>query len=384
MLPMKQLFMLDPNVIYFNHGSFGATPYPVFESLQRWQRELEWQPSAFLGGRHHDLMLNARTVLADFLGTKPENLVFVTNATMGFNIIAHSLDLKPGDEVLTSDHEYGAMDRTFRYLAQKKGFTYVSHHISVPIKNAEDFVDDFWQGVTPQTRVIFLSHVTSPTAAIFPIKRIAHKAHQAGILTLIDGAHAPGQMDLNLDDLGADFYTGNLHKWVCAPKGSAFLYTRPEVQNLVEPLIVSFGWDGNSTPGPNRFVDLLEWTGTRDISPFLAAVDAIKFLNEHDWPQVRSYCHNLGAQIRHELFEMSHVPSLYPDTTEWYSQMGTASLPNDIDLNALGSLLHNEYHIVVPIMKWNDHNLIRFSIQAYNSQQEVDILLEAIKNFLGN
>ena len=313
MLPMKQLFMLDPDVIFFNHGSFGATPYPVFESLQKWQRELEWQPVEFLGGRHHDLMLNARSVLAEFLGTKAENLVFVTNATTGFNIIARSLALHPGDEVLTSDHEYGAMDRTFKFLAKEKGFTYISRHVSVPIKSAEDFVDEFWQGVTTQTRVIFLSHVTSPTAAIFPIKQIAQKAQEEGIITLIDGAHAPGQFDLDLDDLGADFYTGNLHKWVCAPKGSAFLYTRPEVQNLVEPLIVSFGWDENSPSGPNRFVDLLEWTGTRDISPYLAAADAIRFLNDHDWPAVREYCHNLGAQIRHQLFEMSNVPSLYPE-----------------------------------------------------------------------
>jgi isopenicillin-N epimerase len=196
---------------------------------------------------------------------------------------------------------------------------------------------------------------------------------------VIDGAHAPGQMDISLDTIGADFYTGNLHKWVCGPKGSAFLFARPEVQCLVEPLVVSFGWDESK---PSSFVDLLEWTGTRDISPFLGAADAIQFLNDHDWPAVRAYCHNLGAQIRQQLFELTGTPSLYPDSTEWYSQMGTASLADSTDMSALGTLLYNEYHIVLPLIGWNDHKLVRFSIQAYNTQEEVDILMNAIRKFM--
>ncbi len=359
MLPMKDLFMLDPSVIYFNHGSFGATPRPVFDSYQKWQRELEWQPGDFLGGRHHALMLNARTIVANYLGTKVENLVFVSNATTGINIVARSLELGPGDEVLSTDQEYGAMDRTFKFLARKRGFTHINRAVPVPVKSSADFVDDFWKGVTSHTRVIFMSHVTSPTAMTYPIQAICQKARLKGILAVIDGAHAPGQMDISLDTLGADFYTGNLHKWVCGPKGSAFLFARPEVQNLVEPLVVSFGWDENK---PSSFVDLLEWTGTRDISPFLGAADAIKFLNEHDWPAVRTYCHNLGAQIRHELFDLTGTPSLYPDSPEWYSQMGTASLADLTDMSALGALLFNEYHIVLPLIGWNGHKLVRFSI----------------------
>jgi isopenicillin-N epimerase len=376
---MKDLFMLDPDVIYFNHGSFGATPRPVFEHYQKWQRELEWQPGDFLGRRHHDLMLNARKVVANFLGTKVENLVFVTNATLGINIVARSLELGPGDEVLSTDQEYGAMDRTFKFLARKKGFTYINRPIPVPVKSSADFVEDFWKGVTPHTRVIFLSHVTSPTAMTYPIQAICQKARQGSILTVIDGAHAPGQMDISLDTIGADFYTGNLHKWVCGPKGSAFLFARPEVQGLVEPLVVSFGWDESK---PSSFEELLEWTGTRDISPFLGAADAIQFLNDHDWPAVRIYCHNLGAQIRQQLFELTGTPSLYPDSTEWYSQMGTASLADSTDMSALGALLFNEYHIVLPLVGWNEHKLVRFSIQAYNSQQEVDILMNAIRKFM--
>jgi len=379
MLPMKDLFMLDPDVIYFNHGSFGACPRPVFESYQKWQRELEWQPGDFLGRRYKDLMLNARTIVANYLGTNAENLEFVTNATMGINIVARSLELGPGDEVLSTDQEYGAMDRTFKFLARKRGFTYINRPIPVPVKSREDFVDDFWKGVTPHTRVIFMSHVTSPTAMTYPLQPICQKAHQAGILTLIDGAHAPGQMDISLDALGADFYTGNLHKWVCGPKGSAFLFARPEVQSLVEPLIVSFGWDESK---PSSFVDLLEWTGTRDISPFLGAADAIQFMNEHDWPAVRAYCHNLGQQIRQQLFDLTGTPSLYPDSTDWYSQMGTASLADSTDMSALGSLLSNEYHMVLPLIGWNGHKLVRFSIQAYNSQEEIDILMNAIRKFM--
>lgn len=381
MKPMKELFLLDPSVLFFNHGSFGATPRPVFESYQRWQRELERQPVEFLGRRHNDLLLAARTTLAEYVGTDPNSLVFVPNATTAFNIIAHSLDLGPGDEVLGSDQEYGAMELTWRYLAKKKGFTYLNHHIPVPMKSAEEVVEDLWRGVGPHTRVITLSHITSPTAAILPVGEICRRARDAGILTLIDGAHAPGQIDLSLDALGADFYAGNLHKWVCAPKGSGFLYASSAVQKLVQPLIVSFGWD-ESASGQDRFVNLLQWAGTRDISPFLAVPDAIQFMREHDWPEVRRRCHALGSRVRSALFDACGVPALYPDSDEWYSQMGTASLPDGTDLEGLRKRLGDDYHIVIPVMNWNGHKLVRFSIQAYNSEEEVDVLIEALRGYI--
>jgi isopenicillin-N epimerase len=213
MTGLRRLFLLDPEIVFLNHGSFGATPQPVFAVYQSWQRELERQTVEFLGRRATDLMAESRAVLADYLGTQRDHLVYVTNATVGVNTVARSLALGPGDQVLTTDHEYGACDRTWRFLAHQKGFVYRSQKIPAPVMNEDDFVEQFWSAVTGRTKVIFLSHITSPTATIFPVAEVCRRAREQGILTLVDGAHAPGQIELALEEIGADFYTGNLHKW---------------------------------------------------------------------------------------------------------------------------------------------------------------------------
>ncbi|MDR3575142.1 MAG: aminotransferase class V-fold PLP-dependent enzyme [Anaerolineaceae bacterium] len=379
--PFRCDFLIDPDVIFLNHGSFGATPIPVFESYQRWQRELEKQPVEFLGRRATDLLAQSRQVLASYLGTSRDNLVYVTNATVGLNTVARSLKLSTGDEVLSSDHEYGAMDRTWRFLSQMHGFKYINHAISLPVTTTNEFVDSFWQSVTPQTRLIFLSQITSPTAMIFPVEEICKRARSEGILTVIDGAHVPGQIDLSLDQLGADIYSGNLHKWLCAPKGSGFLFARPEVQHLIEPLIVSWGWDSEN-PGPSQFVDYQEWTGTRDISAFLAVPDAICYQEMHDWNRVRTYCHALASDARRRITAITGIEPFYPDDETWYAQMGTAPLPANVDINSLKTRLYDEFHIEIPVLKWNGKNLIRFSFQAYNTPEEVDALEIALKNLL--
>ncbi|HKI52873.1 MAG TPA: aminotransferase class V-fold PLP-dependent enzyme, partial [Anaerolineales bacterium] len=179
---LNRRFLLDPTVTFLNHGSFGATPRPVFKEYQRWQRELEKQPVEFLGRRMTGLMAESRAALGDYLGTQADNLVYTQNVTISLNIVAHSLALRPSDEVLTTDHEYGAMDRTWRFLSKERGFRYINRHVELPITTEEKFVEDFWQGVTQNTRIIFLSHITSPTAIIFPVKEIVRRAREAGIL----------------------------------------------------------------------------------------------------------------------------------------------------------------------------------------------------------
>ncbi len=288
MFRLKRFFQLDPSVVFLNHGSFGATPKPVFRAYQRWQQELERQPVEFLGRRITDLMAGSRAALGSFLGAHPDNLVYTRNVTISINIVAHSLELGKGDVVLSTDHEYGAMDRTWRFLSRERGFDYINQHVS--LNSREDFLESFWKAVTPHTRVVFLSHITSPTAVIFPIEKIIQRARSAGILTVIDGAHAPGQLPLNLDSLGSDFYGGNLHKWLCAPKGAGFLYARPEVQHLLKPLVVSWGYEAE-VPGPSKFVDHHEWWGTHDPAAFLSVPDAIEFQEKHDWDRVRAACH---------------------------------------------------------------------------------------------
>jgi isopenicillin-N epimerase len=214
MFDLRKHFLLDPSVTFLNHGSFGATPKSVLTEYQRWQRELENQPVEFLGRRFTVLMAQSRAVLGQYLATHADNLIYTQNVTISMNIVANSLKLGPGDEVLTSDHEYGAMDRTWRFLSKEHGFTYINQPVSLTSKEA--FIDSFWSGVTPRTRVIFLSHITSPTALIFPVEEIIERARAAGIITIIDGAHVPGQLPLHLDSLGADFYGGNLHNFRCA------------------------------------------------------------------------------------------------------------------------------------------------------------------------
>jgi isopenicillin-N epimerase len=378
---LKRYFLLDPSVVFLNHGSFGATPRPVFREYQRWQRELERQPVEFLGRRFTGLMAEARAALGAYLGAQADNLVYTQNVTISINIVARSLPLGPGDEVLATDHEYGAMDRTWRFLARQRGFRYINRHIELPLTTAARFVEDFWQGVTPRTRVIFLSHITSPTALILPVEEIVRRARQAGILTIIDGAHAPGQLPLRLDALGADFYGGNLHKWLCAPKGAGFLYARPEVQRLLEPLVVSWGYEAE-TPSGSTFVDHHEWWGTRDIAAFLAVPKAIQFQAEHHWDEVRASCRRLAAYALQRICQLTGLAPLHSTAEPWFAQLVAAPLPPQTDLTLLKQRLYDDYRIEVPLIEWQGHKLIRVSIQGYNTRHDVDTLLHALSQLL--
>ena len=327
-------------------------------------------------------MAESRSVLADYLGTQQDDLVYVTNATVGVNIVARSLDLGPRDEVLATDHEYGACDRTWRFLSQKLGFSYISQPISLPVTSTENIIEQLWRGVTAQTKVIFLSHITSPTAIIFPVAEVCRRARAQGILTVVDGAHAPGQIPLNLEEINADFYTDNLHKWLCAPKGAGFLYARSAVQDLLEPLVVSWGWD-SKVPGPSQFVDYHEWQGTRDLAAFLSVHSAVEFQKAHDWDKVRGDCHALAIEAETGICRLIGLPSLYSNDT-WFAQMVSAVLPLETDIVALKESLYEEHRIEVPLMEWNGEKLIRVSIQGYNLTEDIDTLMTALGDwFIG-
>ena len=384
----KSLFLLDPDVVFLNHGSFGATPRPVFEKYQEWQRELEHQPVEFLGRRFVDLMRAARAALAAYVHTDADNLVYVPNATTGLNIVARSLPLKPGDEIVTTDHEYGALDRTWRFLCRKTGAVYQPQHVPLPVTTADDVVERIWQGVMPRTRVLFFSHITSPTALTLPVAKLCRRARDAGIISVIDGAHTVGQIPLDLQTIGADFYASNAHKWLGAPKGSAFLYARPEMQHLVEPVVVSWGYE-SETPSASRFVDEQEWTGTRDSAAYLATPNAIKFCEEHHWDDIRARCHALARSARERIGALTGLPPISPDSTAWYRQMVAVPLPPiDTTKDAFGRVplqarLMNEFKIEVPITVWNGKPYLRVSIQAYNTQEDVERLVKALQRLLG-
>lgn len=288
---MKDLFLLDPEVVFLNHGSFGACPRRVFEAYQRYQLDLERRPVEFLGRRFPELIDAARGRLAAYLRADPDGLVFVPNATAGVNVVARSLPLGPGDEVLATDREYGAVDMVWRFVCERAGARYVR---TTPAQ--------LWDAVTARTRVIAVSHVSSWTAEIMPVEEICRRAREVGILTLVDGAHGPGQLPVDLDALGADAYAGNCHKWLGAPKGAGFLWAAPGLRDLLEPLIVSWGWERETA-----FAARHRWHGTLDPAAWLAVPDAIDFQAEHDWDQVRSRCHGLAAQARSAVAELAGI-----------------------------------------------------------------------------
>jgi len=382
MSPLKEYFLLDPNIVFLNHGSYGAAPKPVLEAYQNWQLRLERQPVLFLGRELAGLMLESRIALGEYLNTDADDLVYIPNATHGVNIVAHSLQLKPGEEILTTDHEYGACDYTWDFICSKTGAKYIHQPIPLPVHTEEEIVQQFWQGVTPQTKVVYLSHITSSTALRFPVEKICQRARNAGILSIIDAAHSPGQIPVDLRLLGADILFGNCHKWMLAPKGAAFLHVRREIQNLINPLIVS--WGTNPTPDiatGSRFIDILQWTGTKDPTAALTVPTAIKFMKDHDWEHVRYQCHSLLRQAMERICDLTKLPSLYPLDSDFYSQMGIAPLPKS-DLAILKSRLYDEYQVEVPLIQWQDKQFIRISIQGYNTQDDVDSLVVALKILL--
>lgn len=375
---LRDQFLLNSDVVFLNHGSFGACPRPVFEAYQYWQLELERQPVSFFG-RSEELLHEAREHLGRYLNTAADNLVYVTNATFGMNIIARSIHLRPGDEILTTDQEYGAVNKTWEFICHKTGAHLVKQHIPLPVTTADSFVEAFWAGVTPRTKVISISHITSPTALIFPIAEICRRAREAGILTAIDGAHAPGQIAVNLEAIGADFYTGNCHKWLCAPKGAGFLYARPEQQDMLEPAVVSHGWGKGST-----FISRHQYQGTRDLAAFLAVPAAIEFQRAHNWDAVRQRCHQLASDLRGRLCDMTGLEPLSPDSPEWFMQMVSVPLPPCDDPAAVYHRLKNEYNIEIPFGSWGDDGFtrIRASFQAYNTPEDANRLVEALTALL--
>lgn len=381
---LKQHFLLDPDIHFLNHGSFGACPAPVFDSYQKWQRRLENQPVLFLGREHDQLLKESRVALGVYLNVDVDDLVYVPNATHGVNVVARSLDLQPGDEVLSTDHEYGACDYTWQFLCAKTGAKYIRQPIDLPVVSAGKVVEQVWSGVTPRTRVIYLSHITSPTALRLPVEEICRRARQQGLLTIVDGAHAPGQIELDLTEIGADFYTGNCHKWMLAPKGAAFLHARREVQSLVSPLVVSWGYGGNDgQPGTgSRFIDILQWAGTKDPSAALAVPDAIAFMAQHNWSEIRRECRLLLRQAIERICDLTGMQPVYPLDGDFYAQMAIAPLPGGVDLVALKSRLYDEHKVEVPLTQWRGRNFVRISVQAYNTQDDIDALVGGLAKFL--
>lgn len=385
---LARQFLLREDVVFLNHGSFGACPRDVFAAYQGWQLELEREPVEFLGRKLNENLKAPREALGAEVGSPATDIVGVVNATYGLNIVAQSLDLKPGDQILTTDHEYNALEKTWAYVCRKTGAEVVVVKVPLPLLTEEQFTDTIIEGMTDRTRVLFLSHITSPTALLFPIERAVAEARKRGIWTVIDGAHTPGHIKLDLTALGADFYAGNCHKWMMAPKGSAFLHARPEVQGLLNPLVISHGWTINSkTPGAkgafdnSPFIDEIEIQGTRDPAAWLTVPAALKYRADNDWWGVAAHCQALAQDTARRMGELTGLAPL--SAPEFCApQMIAIPIP-ECDAPQVHKTLFDEYGIEIPVFKWQDTCIARLSVQGYNSRPQMDQLIEALSALLG-
>ncbi|MDP6853308.1 MAG: aminotransferase class V-fold PLP-dependent enzyme [Candidatus Marinimicrobia bacterium] len=371
---MKSHFYLDPEIVFLNHGSFGAVPKVVYADLWHWQKKMEMDSVQFLENVF-PLLAKSRRVLGEFVGCNCDDLVYCPNPTHAVNAVARSLDLKPGEEVLSTNHIYGALDYTWSHICSEKGAKFIKAEIPLPISSNEEFLDIFLNGCNERTKLIFISHLTSMTACRFPIEEIMTFAHERGISVFIDGAHIPGHFPLEISELNPDFYTGACHKWMCAPKGTSFLYVKKELQNKIDPPVISWGWKTDLSDG-SRFLNKHEWQGTRDMTPFLTVPSAISFMQENDWESHAEVNRNLVRETRRQILDITGTKAICPDS--WLGQMASIPLPIS-DAQNFKRQLRDKYKIQVPVFEWEGENYLRFSFHLYNTEEDAQRLIEAIR-----
>ena len=378
---LRSQFLLNREITFLNFGSFGATPKPIFDAYQQWQRVLEAEPVQFIAFDGVNYLAASRAAIAKFVGCPDkDDLVMVTNPSFAVNLIAKNFPLQEGDEILATDIEYGACDRTWDYYCKKNKATYRRQKINLPITSKEKFIEDFFEGLRPSTKAIFISHITSATSLIFPVKEICAIAKSKGLITIVDGAHVPAHIDLNINDLEVDFYTGACHKWMMAAKGCSFLYAHKSVQHLCDPLIVSWGYQALK-PSHSNFLDYHQMIGTRDFSAFFTVEASLAFMETNNWPAVSKKCHEMVLDNAQRFYTLLGTQPISPLNSEWIGQM--ISIPiNTPEPEILQRKLYIDYKIEVPIMRQEKDVYLRYSINGFNSVADLDTLynaLEAIK-----
>ena len=377
---LSNQFLLTPTVTFLNAGSFGACVKPVFEKYQQFQLELEQEPVQFITVKGLQYLKDSREALSKYIHSNADDIVYVTNPSYAINIIAKNLKLNEGDEILTTDIEYGACDRTWNYYCEKAGAKYVRQKIQFPLTTKEEFVEQFFKGLTTKTKAIFISYITSATALRLPVEEICAIAKQKGLITIVDGAHAPGQVSIDLQKLNVDFFTGACHKWMLTPKGSAFLFTKIEWQHMLDPLVVSWGYKAFS-PSSSQFLDYHQTQGTRDFSAFLTIPTAIDFLQKNNWENVATECRAMVQNNANEMCNLLKAKSICPIDDSFLVQMYSTSIKTS-QPEKLKALLYDKYKIEIPVMRQDDKVYLRYSIQAFNTQEDVDNLFSALKNII--
>lgn len=377
-------FLLSEEFTHLNHGSFGACPKEIFNDYQKWQLKLEQDPVHFFTKEGLDRLHDSKVALGKYINCDEDDIVFTTNPTYAINIIAKGLELNPGDEILATNHEYGALDRTWDYYCTKSGAKYIQQDIPIPLTSKDAFIEAFWKGYTPNTKAIFISQITSMTALIFPVKEICEKAKSLGLITIVDGAHVPGHIPLDLQELKADIYTGACHKWMLTPKGCSFLYVNKSIQNDFDPVIISWGYKAD-IPGKSNFLDYHQQQGTRDYSAFLTVPKAIEFLQKNNWTEVSKSANQMILDNYKSLCDLVGSVPICPVTSEFLGQI--CSVPVYIKNNdpaLLKTILFDTYKIEIPVFKLRDHVFMRLSTQVYVTQKDIDYLKFAISEIKSN
>ncbi|MGC8990378.1 MAG: aminotransferase class V-fold PLP-dependent enzyme [Verrucomicrobiia bacterium] len=384
-------WMLDPKVVFLNHGSFGACPRPVLEFQQTVRDSIEKQPVNFFARQLEALLDEARAALAAFVGCNANDLVFVPNATSGVNTVLRCLGFKPGGELLTTDHEYNACRNALNFVAEQAGCRVVVAQVPFPLNHEDQLVEAILSAVTPRTRIALIDHVTSPTALVLPMERLVRELAKRGVETLVDGAHAPGMLPLNLNKLGAAYYTANCHKWVCAPKGAAFLHVRSDLQHAIRPLVISHGANSPRTDR-SRFLIEFGWTGTVDPSAYLSVPIALKYMESlapGGWPAIMRRNHDLAMAVQSILCEAMEITAPCPEhmigsmaAVPFWDSPEPEPPTSPLYVDPVQDLLLEKHSIEVPIMPWPAHprRVLRVSAQLYNSLGQYELLAHALKS----
>ena len=420
----RGLWALRPGVTYLNHGSFGPSPRAVTAARQKWIEELESEPMDFLVRKLEGHLDHARQRLGEAVGTSGDNLILVDNSTFAMNIVAASFALAPGDEVLATNHEYGAVLRIWRERCRKAGANLVVRKLPESFVEPAEVVEEFLRGVTVRTRLIVISHITSPTALILPVEEICRRAKERGVRVCIDGPHALAAVPVDIDRLSCDFYCASCHKWLSAPFGSGFLYVQPRWQQTVQPVVMS--WGSSLSGRPPSWQDEFFWSGTRDPSAFLAVPAAIDFLNnlaqsapgvggppaavagdvarprrnpaQSAWlagndgmEGIGLFRRTSGALVAHARRKITAVTQLAPigaSAGQWYATMITLPLPETVEdaphghIHPLQTALWAQFQIEAPVVNWNGRRHIRVSCHLYNDELEIDRLAGALAELL--
>lgn len=388
----RSLWLLDEAVTYLNHGSFGACPRAVLEAQSALRERMEREPVRFFASEFEGMLDRARRSLAEFVGARAEDIAFVPNATTAVNTILRALDLKPGDELLITDHEYNACRNATHVAAASAGARVVTAEIPFPLEGPDDVVEALLGRVSERTKVCLIDHVTSPTALVLPIERIVRELQEKRIVVLVDGAHGPGMLPLGVEAMGAEFYTGNCHKWLCAPKGAAFLWVREDWRRAVRPLVMSHGAN-SPRKDRSRFHLEFDWVGTMDLTPYLSVPEAIRYLGgllPGGWPELMDRNRETALAARRRLCDRLGISLPCPD--EMIGSIASFPMPDGestawdqiMDRDPIHRELFDRYQIEVPVFPWPHppKRVLRISAQLYNTPQEYESLAEALAKVL--